>query len=86
MGEQHCSNCRYFLQHYTLIGNKITRIYCGHCTLNRAKQKRPDASACKDFVEGVSQEAAFASKEYLSKKLLQYVLNLELLPEIQDGE
>jgi len=86
MREQHCSDCQHYLQHYALSRNKIFRVYCGHCTYNRAKQKRPDAKACKDFVAAISREDAFVSKEYLSKELLQYVLSLELLPEIQKDE
>lgn len=50
----------------------------------RAKQKLPDAKACENFIPGSAQENAFASKEYLSKELLQYMLSLELLPEIED--
>ena len=86
MEEQHCSDCQYNLQHYALGRKKIFRVYCGHCTFNRAKQKHPDTKACKDFVVGISREEAFASKEYLSKELLRYVLSLELLPEIKDRE
>ena len=83
MSDQCCSDCRYFLQHYTFDRSKIFRVYCGHCTLDRVKHKRPNAKACKSFVPGPAQEDAFVSKEYLSKALLQYVFSLELLPEIE---
>ena len=33
-----------------------------------------------------SAEQAFISREYLSKALLEYMLKLELLPEIYDME
>ena len=44
----------------------------------------PDAQACQNFIPGEADEEAFASKEYLSKELLKYVLEMELLPEIDD--
>ena len=85
MSDPHCKDCSYFLQHYTFDARKIFRVYCGHCTMGKPKQKLPDAKACKKFIPGPGQEAAFVSKEYLSKELLQYVLNLELLPEIENN-
>ena len=43
---------------------------------------------CKHFREhfepGTEPTDAFISKAYLSRELLQYILNLELLPEISD--
>ena len=86
MEEPCCSDCRYFLQHYTLDRKKIFRVHCGHCTLNRATRRMPDAKTCENFAPGSPQEDAFATKEYLGKELFQYMLSLELLPEIQDGE
>ncbi len=82
----HCCDCRHYLQHYALNSKKIFRVYCGHCTLNRARRKNPDAKACESFIQAASGEDAFVSKEYLSKELLRYVLSLELLPEIEDRE
>lgn len=84
MEKQSCSNCQYYLQHYTFNHRKILRVYCGHCTLKRVSRKRPDTKACDCFTPGTPQENAFVSKEYLSKELLQYVLRLELLPEIEE--
>lgn len=86
MENHYCSDCRYFLQHYTFNRRKIFRVYCGHCTFSKITRKRPDTKACENFVPGSAQEDAFVSKEYLSKELLQYMLNLELLPEIRDEE
>ena len=79
-----CKKCQYYRQHYTFSGGRIIRVYCGHCTISRAKHKRPDADTCENFLYSPSQEDIFATKEYLSKTLLQYVLNLDLLPEIED--
>lgn len=83
MSDQCCSNCRNYLQHYTFNTRKIFQVYCGHCTLNTRKRKRPDSKACENFVPASAKEKSFVSKEYLSKELLQYILKLELLPEIE---
>ena len=84
MNENHCKDCCYYLQHYTFDKHKIFRVYCGHCTLDRTRRKQPDAKVCESFIPSPPQEAAFVSKEYLSKELLQYMLRLELLPEIEE--
>lgn len=84
MGDQRCADCCYYLQHYTFYSRKILRVHCGHCIFSRAKRRLPDAKACENFFPGSSPEEMFASKEYLSKELLQYMLSLELLPEIED--
>lgn len=86
MQKENCSNCKYYLQHYTFDGHRIFRVHYGHCTLNRVRWKYPDARACDSFLPGTPQEDAFVSKEYLSKELLRYVLHLELLPEIEEKE
>lgn len=84
MAEKQCRECKYYLQHYTLDKRRIFRVHCGHCTFGRPKRKLPDAKVCENFVSGHAKEEAFVSKEYLSKELLQYVLSLELLPEIEE--
>ena len=84
MDEKTCRNCHYFRQHYTLDKRKIFQVYCGHCTFARAKRKRPDVKACENFIAGSPQADGFATKEYLSKELLEYLLRLELLPEIDE--
>ncbi len=83
MVENQCQNCQYYLQHYTFDKRKIFLVHCGHCTFGRAKRKKPDAKPCENFIPGPAQEEAFVSKEYLSKELLQYMLSLELLPDIE---
>lgn len=81
-----CKNCAHFHQHYALDERKIFRIFCGHCTLTHPKRKKPDAPACDSFTPGLPDEDAFATKEYLSKELLQYLMHLDLLPKIEDAE
>ena len=86
MDNHSCKTCAYYRQHYTFDHRKIFRVYCGHCTYQKAKTKRPDAKACENYLLSESAENAFVTKEYLSKALLEYMLNLELLPEICEME
>lgn len=79
-----CKHCQFYHQHYALNNRRFFRVFCGYCTHGRPKTKRPDASACEHFILGVPNTDAFASREFLSKELLKYVLNLELLPEIEE--
>ena len=84
MDEKECKSCEYYRQHYTFDQRKIFRVYCGHCTFDRPRRKKPDTPACNNYLPSPPQKDAFVSKEYLSKELLNYVLSLELLPEIED--
>ena len=86
MNQEQCKNCHYYLQHYTFDSKRIFRVFCGHCTLGRSRTKQPFAKACASFRPRPPQEEAFVSKEYLSKELLQYMLQLELLPEITEAD
>lgn len=84
MEENTCKNCGYFYRHYAMNERKIFRINCGHCTCGRTRTRKPGAKPCAHFVQAEPDEEAFASKEYLSKVLLEYMRKLELLPDIQD--
>ena len=69
MNDQHCSNCQYYQRHYTLGKTRLIEVYCGHCTYQKPKQKRPDSKACENYIPGEPPEDRFASKEYLNKLL-----------------
>lgn len=84
MDENQCKNCQHFVQHLALNKRRLFRVHCGHCTFGKAKRKQPDSKGCENYIPGSSPEEAFATKEYLSKELLQYMLQLELLPEIEE--
>ena len=86
MDKKFCNTCVHYRQHYTLDQRKIFRVYCGHCTYQKVKTKRPDAKACEHYLRSESVEKAFVSKEYLSKALLEYMIKPELLPEIYEAE
>ena len=84
MEQMLCKNCEHFRQHYGMDKRKIFRLNCGHCVKHPLKRRQPDTKACDKFVLSQPDESAFASKEYLSKELLSYLLNLEILPKIED--
>lgn len=84
MEKKYCKDCAHYHQHYALDNRKIFRVYCGHCTFRKVRRKRPDAIACDGFTFASPDEDAFATKEYLSKELLQYLLRLDLLPQIEE--
>lgn len=86
MNQATCSSCKHFHPHYTFNQRKIFRVYCGHCTCLMAKTRRPDAKICERYAQTDPNEAPFVSKEYLSKALLEYMMKLELLPEIYDPD
>jgi len=83
MDMQQCNNCGYYVQHYVLGKNKLFEVYCGHCVYSRTKRKKPDAKACESYMPVRPVEDSFVTKEYLSKALLQKVLDMELLPSIE---
>lgn len=79
-----CKNCQYYRQHYCLHQGQLFRVFCGHCTFTRTKKKYPDTKGCEHFVPAPSPTDSFVTKEYLSKELLRYILDMELLPEIEE--
>lgn len=86
MDQNTCSTCVYYQQHYALGQRKIFRVHCGHCIYTRVRKKRPNSKICENYVQADDSEKPFVTKEYLSKALLEYVLNLELLPEIYEAD
>ena len=86
MKQNICKTCVHYRQHYTFDHRKIFRVYCGHCTYPKAKTKRPNSKACENYSLTESAENAFVTREYLSKALLEYLLGLDLLPEIYDAD
>ena len=82
METKQCKRCHHYIQHYTLKEGRVFSVCCGHCVQGKPKRRLPDAAACQHFVPGEPDTEAFVTKDYLSKKLLQYILDMELLPEI----
>ena len=83
LNNTHCKNCHYYIEHYGFDDNRIYRVFCGHCTFLRVRHKHPDAPACENYLPGTPDEDRFVTKEYLSKKLLDHILSLDILPPIK---
>ena len=85
MAEQSCGKCAHFRQHYVLTSRRAVAVNCGHCTHPRMKTRKPDAKACIHFVEQTEQDVPDRMEviRYLNTEVLQFVLGLELPPEIE---
>ena len=81
MNEKNCQHCKNYVQHYGLFDGKLKVVYCGHCKANYTKRKHPDDPACPKFVFDQSIKMKMVSKEYLTRKLLQHILEMELWSE-----
>ena len=86
MEEKTGESCEFFMQHYGMRGGRVFWIHCGHCTFSKVFKTRPDKKACAHYVPGESDRDGFVSKEYLRKELLQYMMKLEIMPEIERGD
>ena len=85
MEEKTCAMCAHYFQHYTLTERGLVGVCCGHCGVSVQRKPTPDRKSCDDFLPGgKDRKELFASKQYLTKKLLQHVLDMELLPEIAE--
>ena len=81
-----CHTCLHYQQHYTLDGEKLFRVHCGHCACRERKSLKICSKECSFYTLGEPVENFFVSKEYLSKALLQKVLDMELLPQIESWD
>lgn len=84
MNTETCRTCAHYYQHYALNERRFYRVYCGHCPMKKSRKVTPDTKACEQYEFSPPDEAAFVTKEYLSKALLDYILHLELLPKIEE--
>ena len=79
-----CKDCVHFCQHYILTEDGLRGIYCGHCTLSGVRHKSPEKTACEKFSPSSDIRDLFPSKKYVTKRLLEYLISLEFLPEIKE--
>ena len=85
MNNETCKTCTYFHQHYILSEGKIMRVYCGHCTFPKIRNRRPFNKACENYVYAPPDEEAFADKKYLVKEMVRNLFKMEILPPIEDA-
>ena len=83
MKEPLCQSCEHFIQHYGIMEDRIFTINCGHCAVPRRRHRQALSKACVHYKPGNPGPSSFADKKYLSKKLVEYVLSMDLLPDIE---
>ena len=81
MDKKLCRECANYIRHYGLFEGKLRPVFCGHCLCCHKKRIQPDAPACEKFISGVSPEKEMVTKEYLTKKLLQHILEMDIWQE-----
>ena len=62
-----------------------TAINCGHCVYPRVKHQKPDTPAWEHYIHRelpVEFPDRYAAIYYLTTEVLEYILNLELPPEV----
>ena len=81
-----CKTCTHFHPHYTVNEQYCVAIDCGHCCVPRIKHRRPNQQACQHYTSQ-SQSPALPNRQkvihFLTTEFLQYILNLELPPEMK---
>ena len=83
MNEQTCKSCEHFYQHYGIKDGKFSRVFCGHCVAAKGRPRgcRPYQKICENYLPGADPIDDFVTKEYLTKALLERILNMELWSE-----
>lgn len=76
--ESTCKQCTHYVQHYGLFEGKLRPLFCGHCLLNHKKSRKPYMPVCEQFVQDTPVEDKMVTKEYLTRALLQHILDMEL--------
>jgi len=79
-----CGDCKYFRQHYIFNGERLSRVHCGHCVHPRLKHRTPSTPSCPNFEQRMVGVEQFITKDFITKELLEYVLSLDLPPEITE--
>lgn len=81
-----CKNCTRFHQHYILDKQSCTAVNRGHCCYLRLKHRKPDTPACAHYIRR-EMSAELPDRPaviyYLTTKVLEYILSLELPPEVE---
>ena len=85
MEKKICKDCAYFQQHYILDKDCCRRVYCGHCTHGRVKNRKPDRTACEHY-KFQDQRSMFPDRQevvhFLTTEFLKKVLEKPLPPDV----
>ena len=82
--ENTCKQCTHYVQHYGIFDGKLRPIFCGHCLLNHKKNRKPYKPICDQFEQATAVDDEMVTKEYLTKKLLQHILDMELWKSVEE--
>lgn len=77
-----CKDCKHFMQHYVFSDGAFHWAYCGHCIQPKLRSKKPDSKICDHFETKSCDDEPNMTKKYLTKRLLEYFLSLELPPQL----
>ena len=87
MSEPTCKECSHFHQHYALDQYRAYALACGHCSFPGLKHRQPNKGACKHFAKR-SKPPELPDREevihFLTKEILQHILDLEIPPELEE--
>ena len=84
-----CKQCAHFHQHYVVDTQRCAAVNCGHCFYPRPKKRTPITPACTYFTPREMPPSLPDRQEvinFLTKDLLQHILELELPPEVTEDE
>lgn len=87
MADLICKNCVRFRQHYILSEQRCDVTNCGHCVYPRLKHRKPNDKACDNFQDRSNSHDLPDRQQvvrFLTKEILQYILNLKLPPEVEE--
>ena len=82
-----CKTCKHFHQHYILSKDYGATVNCGHCTCRNNKHRRADAKTCDLYEPPETPHTPPSRREtirYLTTEVLEYILSLDLPPEIDN--
>ena len=81
MEKKTCKECDRYIQHYAFLDGRFRPVFCGHCPAHKTKKVKPYTEACDGFIPGRPMEEQLVTKEYLTKKMLEYFMKMELWEE-----
>ena len=82
-----CQSCFHFHQHYIMDAQRCTAVNCGHCSYPHTKHRNADTKACQNYkarIDPVSLPDRDGVIHFLTTEVLQFVLSLELPPDLDN--
>lgn len=87
MPDLFCGNCAHYRQHYILSKACCEGVNCGHCVYPRLKHRKPNDKVCTNY-QYRNNPPGLPNRQqviqFLTKEMLQYILSIDLPPEIKN--